>query len=83
MSVARGVGRYVLSALGILLIIVAIVLAASLIASDAPVKPIIYKSIDLRNATDPVKKARLITDLEDLVAQTKNEAVINQWKVGF
>src|SRR3989338_1057649 len=79
MSVARGVGRYVLSALGILLIIVAIVLAASLIASDAPVKPIIYKSIDLLNATDPVKKARLITDLEDLVAQTKNEAVINQW----
>ena len=79
MSVERGVTRYLFSALGILFLVVGIVLAASLIASDAPVKPIIYKSIELRNASDAVKKAKLITDLDDLVAQTKDEAVMEQW----
>ena len=79
MSIARGIGKYVVTALAILIVIIGVVIAAALMASNAPVKPIIYKSIELRNATDPVKKARLITDLDDLVAQTQNDAVINQW----
>ena len=79
MTVSRGVLNVIISVAGVAILLIAVIIIASLLASDAPVKPIIYKSIELRNATDPVQKAKLITDLDDLILQTENTEVIDQW----
>lgn len=79
MTVERGVVSYAVAVLGILLILAAVVITLSLLEGDVPVKSIISKSIDLRNATDPVKKAKLVTSLDKLIEESKNEELNNQW----
>ncbi len=79
MSVERGVLSYAFAVLGIILILAAVVIVLSVLTKEPPVKPILTKSIELRNASDPVRKARLITDLDSLIAKSKNENLISQW----
>ncbi len=80
MTISRGVLNALLSLLGILVVIGAIILIASLMGSNAPIKPLIAQGIDLRNAKDPVQKAQLITDIDDLIAQTESEELKDQWE---
>ncbi|RJQ21405.1 hypothetical protein C4580_02595 [Candidatus Woesearchaeota archaeon] len=79
MTVSRGVGQVVVPVLGILVLVVAIFAAASLLGSDAPIRPIITKGIELRSAESALDKARLISDLDDLVTQADNEDIKEQW----
>ncbi len=79
MTVARGIGSILLSALGIIVFLSAVVLGFKILGSNAPINPIISDTIDLRNAEDPVRKAQLITELDDLVQQAENEDVSEQW----
>lgn len=79
MSVERGVTNYVLGILGILLIIIAVIISLSVFVKEPSVKPILAKSIELRNATDPVRKAKLITDLDSVISESKNENLVSQW----
>ncbi|MBI4146428.1 hypothetical protein HY489_03765 [Candidatus Woesearchaeota archaeon] len=79
MTVARGVGSVLLSALGIFIVVLTVVVVAGVLGSDAPVKPIILKSIELRSADDSLTKANLISDLDDMVAQADNQDIKDQW----
>jgi len=79
MAVSRGVGGIIASVVGIIIILAAVLVIAKVMGSDAPIKPLIYKSIELRDATDPLNKADLITSLDNLVVQAKNDEVTNQW----
>ena len=79
MPVSRGVGSIIISIAGILVLVLAVFVIASLFGSNAPIKPTIHKSIELRNATNPVEKAKLISDLDDLIAQTENQELKDQW----
>lgn len=79
MTLSRGVISALLTFLGIVVVLGVILIAASFLGSDAPVKPLIVKGIQLREAEDPVVKAQLITELDDLVAQAENEELTDQW----
>lgn len=79
MTVSRGVINAVLSIVGVLVLLGVILLIASLLGSNAPVKPVLIQGIELRSAQDPVVKAQLISDLDDLIAQSENEALSDQW----
>ncbi len=79
MSVSRGVGRVLASVLGIAIVVIAVVIIANILGGTAPVKPLIYKSIELRSAKSPVEKADLITTLNDLVSSSKSDDVRKQW----
>jgi len=79
MTVSRGVASILLSVLGVAILLGVIFLVASLLGSNAPVKPIIIDSIELRKAQDPVQKARLISELDDLITQSKNNDLKEQW----
>lgn len=79
MTVSRGVSAILISIVGIIIILVAVFAIASMLGSNAPVKPIIAKTIQLKQATEPVEKAKLITDLDDLITQTENKELKDQW----
>ena len=80
MPVSRGVGPVLFSIIGIIIVILAIVVAASFLGSSAPIRPIIHQGIELRTAADdPLKKARAITDLDELILATKNNDIKDQW----
>ncbi len=79
MTVSRGIGSIVVSVIGILIILAAVVVIAKVMGSDAPYRPIIYKTIELRKAASPVEKANLITNIDDLVVQADSVEVKDQW----
>ncbi|VVB81702.1 Uncharacterised protein [uncultured archaeon] len=79
MAVQRGIGTVVFSIVGIVIIIAAVVIILLVFKSAPPAKELIYKTIDLRRAADPVDKANLISALDDLVAQSKSTDVKDQW----
>ena len=79
MAVQRGLSTVIFSILGILIIVVAVVVIVSVMKSEPPVKSIIYKSIELRKATEPVERANLISSMDDLVAESDEQEVKDQW----
>lgn len=79
MAVQRGFSTVIFSILGILIIVVAVVVIVSVMKSEPPIKGIIYKSIELRKATAPVERANLISALDDLVVETDDQEVKDQW----
>jgi len=79
MAVSRGIGKFIVSIIGIIVLLTAVVVIASVLGTNAPIKPLIYKNIDLRNAKDPVERADLITTIDDLVVQANSEEVREQW----
>ncbi len=79
MAVQRGIGSIIASIIGIVVIVIAVIIIVKVISGEPPVKPLIYKSIELRNATDPVSRATLISSIDELVTQTKNKDVKDQW----
>ncbi|RMD57648.1 hypothetical protein D6825_03445 [Candidatus Woesearchaeota archaeon] len=79
MAISRGVLNILISIIGITIILAAIILIASLFGSDAPIKPIIRTGIELRDSKNPVEKAKLITELDDLIAQADNPDLSEQW----
>ncbi len=79
MAVSRGIGTVLVSLLGIAIVLAAVVIIASVLGGEAPIKPLIYKTSELRKATDPVEKANLITAIDDLVVQAENDEVTAQW----
>ncbi len=79
MAVQRGFSTVIFSILGILIIVVAVVVIMKVMRNEPPVKGIIYKSIELRKAVEPVERANLISSLDDLVAEADNQEVRDQW----
>jgi len=79
MAVSRGISNIILSILGVFVVLGIIIFIASMLGSSAPIRPLIYKSIELQAATNPVEKADLITTIDDLVMQTNNEDIKDQW----
>ena len=79
MAISRGVSTVIFSIIGIVIIVAAVVLIASILGSDAPIKPLIYKTAELRKATDPLERSDLITDIDDLVEQSENSEILEQW----
>ena len=79
MAVQRGISTVIFAIIGIIIIVLAVVVILMVVKSEPPVKPLIYKTIELRGAVDPVDKANLISALDDLVAQSKNTDVKDQW----
>ncbi len=79
MPVSRGVGQVIFSILGILIVVITVFAVASLLGSDTPIRPIIHNGIALRSADDPLVRARIITDLDDLILNTDNLDLKDQW----
>ena len=79
MAEKRGKRRF-LTIIGILVIIVLIVVGAKIFGSKAPIKPMILNAIELRQTTEPLKKANMISELDDLVSQADNAHVTEQWE---
>lgn len=79
MAVQRGLSGVFVSIVGIIILLVAVVVIAKVLGSDAPIKPLIYKSLELRKAEGSVERAGLISSLDDLVVQSDNEEVQAQW----
>jgi len=79
MSVQRGVSKVIFSVLGIFILLTAVIIVAAVLGSNSPVKPLIYKTIELRKASGAVERANLISSIDDLVIQVDNEDVSAQW----
>jgi len=79
MAVQRGVGGIIASVVGIVIIVLAVVAVVNIMSGSPPAKDLIYKSIDLRSASDPVDKADLISTIDDLVAQAESDEIKDQW----
>lgn len=79
MTVQRGYSSVIFSIVGIFVVVVVAIVIANVLSSNAPVQPLIYKSIALRGAVDPVDRANLISDIDDLVVQADSEDVSEQW----
>jgi len=79
MAVQRGVGSVVASIVGIVIIVLAVVAVVNIMSGSPPARDLIYKSIDLRSASDPVDKADLISTIDDLVAQADSGEIKDQW----
>ena len=79
MAVQRGFGSIIASIIGIVIVVVAVVIILKLVRPEPQVKLLIEKSIELRNATNPVEKANLISSLDDEVAGSKSQEVKDQW----
>jgi len=79
MAVSRGIGSILFSIIGIVLVVIATVLIFNLVSSGPPVKGLIYKSIELRQATNPVERADLITEMDKLVSKAKKAEIREQW----
>ncbi len=79
MAVQRGFSSVIFAILGIVIVVVAVAVIASVLSSEPPVKQLIYKSIELRKAVEPVERANLISALDDLVAEADNQEIKDQW----
>jgi hypothetical protein len=79
MTVSRGIGSTILSVVGILVLLGAVVVVAMFMGNNAPIRPLIHKTIELRDASDPVDRADLITTIDDLAAQSGSDAIKDQW----
>ncbi|MBS3148520.1 hypothetical protein J4219_06540 [Candidatus Woesearchaeota archaeon] len=79
MTVSRGVGNILLTAAGAAIVIVTIVIIASLLGSDTPVDYLISKSLELRKAQDPVQRAQLITEIDDIITNADSSELLDQW----
>ena len=79
MSVSRGVSPVIWSIVGIVILVSAVVLIVSLVSSEPPVKELIYKTSELRTVKDPVDRADLITEIDDVVAASGDESIYEQW----
>jgi len=79
MAVSRGISNMILSIVGVIIFLGVIIIIAKMLGSDAPVRPILYKGIELRSATNPVDKAELITTIDGLVIQAKSDEIKDQW----
>ena len=79
MAVQRGFGSIIASIIGIVIVVLAVIIILKVVRPEPPIKYIIFKSIELRNATNPVEKANLISSLDDLVASSKSQEVKDQW----
>ncbi|GEM_PF-2015497 len=79
MAVQRGFGTIIFSIIGIVIVVLAVFVILKIVRSEPPVVPLIYKSIDLRQAENPVDRADLITNIDDLVVDLDNKEVKDQW----
>ncbi len=79
MAVQRGFSSIIFAILGIVIVVVAVAVISSVLTAEPPVKGIIYKSIELRKAVEPVERANLISALDDLVTEADNQEVKDQW----
>ncbi len=79
MTVAKGLGNVALSVVGIVILLIAVLVGAKVLGSNAPVKPIINYGIELRSTDDPVRKAELVSLLDELIQQAENEDLSDQW----
>lgn len=79
MAVLKGVNKALLVSAAILAILILIVILATMITTGPSVEPIILNTISLRNVEDPVTKAQLISVLDELVADTQNAPINEQW----
>ena len=79
MAVQRGFSSVIFAILGIVIVVVAVAVIASVLTAEPPVKGIIHKSIELRKAVEPVERSNLISALDDLVTEADNQEVKDQW----
>ncbi len=79
MAISRGVSTVIFSIIGIVIIVVAVVVIASVLRGEPPAKPLIYKTVELRKASDSLERAELIADIDDLVAESENDEIAEQW----
>ncbi len=79
MAVQRGISTVIFSILGIVVVVLAVVIIVNVMSGEPPVKQLIYKSIELRKASDPVDRAGLISTLDDLVVETDSPEIKDQW----
>lgn len=79
MAVQRGFGTVIFSIIGIVIVVLAVFVILKVVRSEPPVVPLIYKSIDLRHAENPVDRANLITNIDDLVVDLNSKEVKDQW----
>jgi len=79
MSITRGVRPIIISIVGIIIIAIAAVVIVNLVNGESPVQNLIYKSLELRDAKNAVDRADLITGLDELVAESNNPRVLDQW----
>jgi hypothetical protein len=79
MAVQRGFGAIIFSIIGIIILVATVVIIVNVMSDEPPVKQIILKSIELRKAADPVDRAGLISDLDDLVADSDSAEIKDQW----
>ncbi len=79
MSVQRGLGSIIASVIGIVIVVVAVVIIINVMSGSPPAKDLIFKSLELRKAQNPVDKADLISSVDDIVAKAKNAEIKDQW----
>jgi len=79
MSVQRGIGSIIAGIIGIVVLVLAVVIIVNVMTGEPPVKSLIYKSLELRKAQNPVDKADLISSIDELVADTDNAEIKDQW----
>jgi len=75
----RGKRRIIAPVLGIIIFIIIIAAIASILGSNAPVKPIITSTIELRATDEPIKRSQLISNLDSYMAQAANPVLTEQW----
>lgn len=80
MPISRGVGSAIAAIVGIVVLVVAVVLVVNVVRSEPPVKELILKNVELRNANVTVERAELVTTIDQIVADVGHEAVTDQWK---
>lgn len=80
MSVQRGIGTIIYAVIAIVILVVAVVIIVNVMSGDPPAKSLIFKSLELRKAQNPVDKADLISSIDDLVADTDNSEIKDQWE---
>ncbi len=79
MAVQRGIGTVIFSIIGIVIVVVAVIIILKVMRGEPPYKALIYKSMELRQATDSLEKSKLISDIDELVAESDSSEVTDQW----
>src|SRR5574341_77447 len=79
MAVQRGFSTIIFSIIGIIIVVAAVIVIVNVMSGEPPVKQIIVKSIELRKASDPVDRANLISNLDDLVTDADSPEIKDQW----
>ena len=79
MAVQRGISSIIFSIIGIVIIVLAVFVIIRIFNSSPPAKELIYKTIELHKASEPVDRANLISSMDELVAESKSEEIQEQW----